>query len=188
MEQAFVRKMRVFPGILGAVFLALFLLIPAGSALALPPVGQSARRVVVEDPDGRVMDLAFPRQKPTLILYEDRKSAAQNRALKDELIKLAGTKAEAKRIQFVAVADTSDYRSWPLRGFAESSVRKKAAEVGQTIYCDWDGGFRKAYRLRRGVSNVILVGKDGRVEYAAEGKLDAPARSKLLARLWAQVR
>ncbi|WP_170229339.1 YtfJ family protein [Polyangium fumosum] len=188
MKQAFVRKMRVFPAIIGTAFLVLFLLIPAGSALALPRVGQPVRRVVVEDPDGRVMDLGFPRPKPTLILYEDRKSAAQNRALKDELNKLADTKAEAKQIQFVAIADTSDYRAWPLRGFAERSVRKKAVEVGQTIYCDWDGAFRKTYALRRGVSSVVLVGKDGRVEYAAEGKLDAPARSKLFALLWAQVR
>lgn len=183
MQQTFVRKLRFF-----LMILSLFLLIPAGSALALPSVGQSARRVVVEDPDGRVMDLAFPRKKPMLILYEDRKSATQNRALKDELNKLADTKAEAKQIQFVAIADTSDYRSWPLRGFAERSVRKKAVEVGQPIYCDWEGQFRSAYGLRRGVSSVILVGKDGRVAYAAEGKLDAPARSKLFALLWAQIR
>ncbi|MDI1478386.1 YtfJ family protein [Polyangium sp. y55x31] len=188
MKQAFVRKIRVSPLILGKVFLVLLLLLPAGSALALPGVGQSARRVVVEDPDGRAMDLAFPREKPTLILYEDRKSATQNQALKEELNRLAATKAEAKQIQFVAIADTSDYRGWPLRGFAERSVRKKSAEVGQIIYCDWEGKFRKAYNLRRGVSTVLLVGKDGRVEYAAEGKLDAPARSKLLALLWAQVR
>lgn len=188
MQRAFVRKIRPLPTILGNVFLLLFLLIPAGSALALPAVGQSARRVVVEDPDGRVMDLAYPREKATLILYEDRKSATQNQALKDELHRLAETKAEAKQIQFVAIADTSDYRGWPLRGFAERAVRKKSAEVGQIIYCDWDAKFRKAYGLRRGVSSVLLVGKDGRVEYAAEGKLDAPARSKLLALLWAQVR
>ncbi|MDC3955848.1 YtfJ family protein [Polyangium jinanense] len=183
MQQTLVRKLRFF-----LMIFSLVLLLPAGAALALPSVGQSARRVVVEDPDGRVMDLGFPREKPTLILYEDRKSAAQNRALKDELTKLADTKSEAKQIQFVAIADTSDYRSWPLRGFAERSVRKKSAEVGQTIYCDWEGQFRKAYGLRRGVSSVLLVGKNGRVEYAAEGKLDAPARSKLFALLWAQVR
>jgi len=188
MQEAFVRMMRVFPGILGKVFLVLLLVLPAGSALALPKAGQQVRRVVVEDPDGRVMDLAFPRSKPTLILYEDRKSAAQNKALKDELNKLADTKAEAKQIQFVAIADTSDYRGWPLRGFAERSVRKKAQETGQIIYCDWDGTFRKTYGLRRGVSSVVLVGKDGRVHYAAEGKLDAPARTRLFALLWKQIR
>lgn len=182
MRQAFVRKLWLFPAIL-----SLLLVIPSGAALALPSVGQEVRRVAVEDPDGRVMDLSFPRTKPTLLLYEDKKSANQNQALKDELKQLAA-KAEAKQIQFVAIADTSDYRGWPLRGFAERSVRKKSAETGQRIYCDWEGSFRKAYGLRRGVSSVVLVGADGRVQYAAEGKLDPPARSKLFALLWKQVR
>ncbi|MRG95032.1 hypothetical protein [Polyangium spumosum] len=183
MQQTFVRKLRLF-----LITLSLLLVIPSGAAMALPSVGQAVRRVVVEDPDGRVMDLSFPRAKPTLILYEDRRSSAQNKALKDELNRAADTKAEAKQIQFVAIADTSDYRGWPLRGFAERSVRKKSQETGQIIYCDWDASFRRAYRLRRGVSSVVLIGKDGRVQYAAEGKLDAPARSRLFALMWRQVR
>lgn len=45
----------------------------------------------------------------------------------------------------------------------------------------------KAYQLRRGVSSVLLVGKDGRVAFAAEGSLPAEQRRRLVQILREQV-
>ena len=65
----------------------------------------------------------------------------------------------------------SSYDFWPAKGFVKDAIREESRKAGTTIYCDWDGTFRKAYRLRQGISNVILVGKSGEVLFAAEGAL-----------------
>ena len=69
----------------------------------------------------------------------------------------------------------------------KDAIREESKKAGTPIYCDWDGRFRSAFRLRAGISNVLLVGKDGSVVFAAEGALKAPARKRLLDLLKEQV-
>ncbi|MFT3773515.1 MAG: YtfJ family protein [Minicystis sp.] len=69
----------------------------------------------------------------------------------------------------------------------KDAIRDESKKQGTTIYCDWTGAFRKTYQLRRGVSNVVLVGKDGRVIFAAEGPIPVEQRRRLLAMLRDQV-
>jgi hypothetical protein len=166
----------------------LALLAQAPLAEALPRTGAASPRARLEDPDGRVLDLRFPGAKPTLILYEDRDSAGQNLPLKNDLLRVARQNAAAsKAVVFAGVADVSDYDFWPVRGFAAQAVRKKSKETGRPIYCDWDGAFRRAYGLRRGFSTVVLVGRDGRVRFAAEGPLGPEARARLFELLASEV-
>ncbi|WP_437486396.1 YtfJ family protein [Sorangium sp. So ce1014] len=159
---------------------ALAVALVSGAALALPTVGDRAPDARVEDADGRELQLKALRGKPILIVYEDKDSTAQNQALKDALAKLAKGDRYKRSIAVTAIADVSSYDFWPAKGFVKDAIRDESRKVGATIYCDWDGTFREAYRLRRGISNVILVGKNGQVLFAAEGKLKPEAQTRVL--------
>jgi len=149
------------------------------SALAVPREGAPAPNARIEDPDGRTAELKAFAGKPILIVYEDRDSATQNQALKKELAEVARGDRYRTRIALAAIADVSAWNFWPARGLVQDAVRDESRKQGTTIYCDWTGAFRDAYQLRRGVSNVVLVGRDGRVLFAAEGAV-APAERKRL--------
>ncbi len=159
---------------------ALAVALVSGAALALPTVGDRAPDARVEDADGRELQLKALRGKPILIVYEDKDSTTQNQALKDALAKLAKGDRYKRSIAVTAIADVSSYDFWPAKGFVKDAIRDESRKVGATIYCDWDGTFREAYRLRRGISNVILVGKNGQVLFAAEGKLKPEAQTRVL--------
>ncbi|WP_437958807.1 YtfJ family protein [Sorangium sp. So ce119] len=159
---------------------ALSVALISGAALALPSEGDRAPNARLEDADGRELQLKALRGKPILIVYEDKDSATQNQAFKDALAKLAKGDRYRKTIALAAVADVSSYDFWPVKGFVKDAIREESRKVGATIYCDWDGAFRQAYRLRRGISNIILVGKNGQVLFAAEGKLKPEAQSRVL--------
>jgi hypothetical protein len=157
------------------------------AALALPNVGDVAPGASIEDADGRVTDLGLFHGRPILILYEDRDSAKQNQALKEELARLARANPASARVALAPVADVSSWDFQPAKYFVRAAIRDESRKQGTTIYCDWTGAFREAYRLRRGVSNVVLVGKDGRVSFAAEGALQPEQRARLFDLLLAQI-
>lgn len=157
------------------------------SALALPGVGEEVPNAKVEDADGKAMETKTLKGKPILIVYEDRDSATQNEKLKKELSELAkGDKYKAK-IALAAVADVSSYDFWPAKGFVKDAIREESKKAGTTIYCDWNASFRKAFKLTKGKSSIVLVGKDGKVLFAGEGSLSETDRKKVLTLLKSQV-
>lgn len=158
-----------------------------GDALAALKEGATAPNATLEDADGRVSEIKGFRGKPILIMYEDRDSATQNDRLKKELGELARGERYRSRIALAAIADVSAWDFWPAKGFVKDAIRDESRKQGTTIYCDWTGVFRKTYQLRRGVSNVVLVGKDGRVVFAAEGVVPPDQRRRLLGILREQV-
>ncbi|AKT37308.1 uncharacterized protein CMC5_014400 [Chondromyces crocatus] len=157
------------------------------AALALPAEGEKVPNARVEDADGRGMEMKGLRGKPILIVYEDKGSSEQNKTLKDELSKLAKGDRYKTAIALAAIADVSSYNFWPVKGFVKDAIRDESKKAGTTIYCDWDASFRKKYRLREGVSSVVLVDKAGHVIFAADGALSAERRAQLLQMLRAQV-
>lgn len=159
----------------------------AADARAVPKEGVPAPNATLEDADGRVRDLGAFRGRPILIVYEDRDSAQQNVQLKKELAELARGDRYRARVALAAVADVSAWDFWPAKGFVKDAIRDESKKQGTTIYCDWTGAFRKAYQLRRGVSSVLLVGKDGRVVFAAEGTVPAEQRRRLIQLLRGEV-
>lgn len=162
-------------------------LLVAHQALALPKEGDAAPNARIEDADGRAVELKSWKGKPILIVYEDKESAKQNQDLKADLAKLAKGDRYKASVALAAVADVSAYDFWPARGFVKDAIREESRKQGTTIYCDWSGSFRSAYSMRRGVSSVILVGKDGRVLFAADGAIGAPDRKRLVDLLRKQI-
>jgi Bacterial protein of unknown function (YtfJ_HI0045) len=174
---------------LAAVAVATLALTALGSApaLALPTEGDAAPNARIEDADGRALELKAFKGKPILIVYEDKDSAAQNQPLKEALSKLAKGDRYKAAVALAAVADVSAYDFWPVKGFVKDAIREESRKQGTTIYCDWSGTFRGTYQLRRGVSSVILVGRDGHVLFAAEGAVSAEQRKRLVELLKSQV-
>lgn len=154
-----------------------------GEAHALPEIGARMPDALVADPDGRALHTRALRGRPALVLYEDPDSAGQNAKLKDKLVELARDTRYRASVGLAAIADVSRYASWPMRGFAEGVIRSKSREAGVSIYCDWDGGFRRTFGLHSGLSNVLLLAPDGRVLFAAAGPLRAEQQARLLALL-----
>jgi hypothetical protein len=159
----------------------------ASSALALPAEGDAAPNARLEDADGRALELKAFKGKPILIVYEDKDSAAQNQPLKDALSKLARGDRYKNAVALAAVADVSSYDYWPVKGFVKDSIREESRKQKTTIYCDWSGAFRGTYRLRSGVSSIVLIGRDGYVRFAAEGVVSPARRQQLIELLRAEV-
>jgi hypothetical protein len=149
--------------------------------------GERAANAKVQDVDGKVFELASARGKPVLIVYEDKDSATQNVALKGDLAKLAKGDRYKATVALAAVADVSGYDFWPAKGFVIDAIREESRKQGTTIYCDWSGSFRDTLQLRRGVSNVLLLGRDGQVLFAAEGSVSKEGREQLVGLLRAQI-
>lgn len=161
-------------------FLALAVATTAVPARALPTVGDPMGNGHLEDADGHGVEIASFKGKPILIVYEDRDSAKQNDTLKKELARLAKGDKYKSAVALAAVANVAAFNFWPVKGFVKDAIRKESKKQGTTIFCDWTGGFRKAFKLRDNASSVVLIGKDGNVLFAADGSISPDARAKLI--------
>ncbi len=159
----------------------------AATATALPAVGATGPGGTVVDAEGRGLDLHAIKGKPTLLVYEDKEATKQNLQLKSELSKLAAGDIYRQAIALVAVADVEGYDYWPARGFVKSAIRTESKKLGNTIYVDWTGGVRKAAGFTKGMSTIMLMGRDGKVLFSHEGAMAGPERTRLLALLKEQV-
>ena len=171
-------------------FLALVLL--AASTVTTPSaallaVGTPRPPARVADADGRVLDLAAVRGRPTLIVYEDKDSAGLNADLKAELSRLARGDRYRSAITLVPVADVRGYDFWPVRGFVQDAIRGESKKVGATIYCDWDGSFARAMQIRHGTSTVVLIGSSGKVLFAHEGRIPKEETGRVIQLLRSEV-
>ena len=160
-----------------AVVIAFALLSPG----AVRPVAR------VTDADGRVLDLHAVKNKPALILYEDRDSSKVNAAFKADLAQLARGDRYRGAVVLVPVADVQGFDYWPVRGFVKDAIRDESKKVGNPIYCDFDGAFQRALGFRRGTSSVLLIGKDARVRFAVEGQLTTEQRAEVLTLLRSEI-
>ncbi len=163
------------------------LTVAGADAKALPKEGDAAPNARLEDVDGRVVELKQFKGKPILIVYEDKESAEQNSELKKELSKLAKGERYKSTMAIAAIADVSAYDFWPAKGFVKDAIREESRKQGTTIYCDWNGAFRTRYKMRQGVSNVVLVAKNGHIAFASEGKLSQEKRKRLIELLRVEV-
>jgi hypothetical protein len=162
-------------------------LLIAPGALALPTVGDTAKDARVVDADDRVTRVHSLRGKPVLIVYEDKDSSHLNNELKADLARLAKGGKYQSSIALLPVADVSAYDFWPVKGFVKDAIRDESKKVGATIYCDWNGAFRKTYGLPEGTSSIVLLGRDGKVLFAGQGALPSASRREVLRLLRAQV-
>ena len=159
----------------------------ASPARALPTLGSARPEVRLVDAWDRTLAVTRAANKPILVVYEDKDSATQNKPLKDELAQLAKGDRYKKAITLLAIADVAGYDYWPVRGFVKDAIQGESQKFGTVIYCDWDLSAARAFNVRRGVSNIVLYSRDGKVLLAHEGAMPAEKRAELIAMLRAQV-
>jgi hypothetical protein len=162
-----------------AALALLAILVPRG-APALPEMGTSRPNLQLVDAWERTYPLSDVGVRPLLVLYEDKGSVTQNLIFKRELSELAQGDGVKARIVLAAVADVADYDYWPVRGFVKNEIKDESRKAGTPIYCDWDGHVRRAFGVRRGASNVVLFGRDGKVVFAYEGAMPDDARKRAI--------
>lgn len=168
---------------------ALLLLCALGATdvMALPKEGDVAPNARVDDADDHAFELKSLKGKAFVIVYDDKDSAPTSAAFRKELVKVAKGDGYKGKVGLVIVADVAAYNFWPAKGVVKDAVRKETSEQGTTVYCDWTSNIRSAYNLRGPKSNIVLVGKDGRVLFAAEGAPEGANRKKFFELLRAQV-
>ena len=162
------------------VLFVAILALTGGDALAVPRPGTTAPPAGVQSLSGRVVRLDRLRGKPVLIVFESRESKGRNTALKDRLARLVRGGRYRGRVHMLPVASVENLDFFPARGFVEDAIESESARIGATIYCDWDGSFRRALSLRPERSSVILISREGRVVFAFEGALDRRAQDRLI--------
>ncbi len=166
---------------------ALLALLLAPAADAVPGIGAARPAVRLLDGWDRTIDVSRIGPKPMLVLYEDKDSAAQNQAFKEDLSALAKGDRYRSSVSLVPIADVQSYDYWPVRGFVKDAIQEESHRFGTIIYCDWNGDARRAFSAHRGTSNVILYGRDGTVLFAQEGPMSASRREEVITLLRRQV-
>jgi hypothetical protein len=146
---------------------------------ALPATGAARAPLTLVDGWDREIDLA-KFERSILLIYEDKDSANQNQALKDQLAALDKSIAYEKYVAHISVADVSAYDYWPAKGIAKGELRKWSQKLGLVIYGDFSGDARGKLALDKGASNVVLYAKSGEVLFAASGALSTRQRDALV--------
>lgn len=159
--------------------LAIAIAVSATYAHALPPVGEALPALKLVDADGVETPITAS-GKPIVVFYEDKGSAPQNQALKDDIARVAPAEKYKEKVVFVAIADVVGYDYWPARGFVKSAVKKEQQKAGTPIYLDWDGAVRTKLKITPGVSNVIVYGRDGKALFSKAGALTPAERQMVL--------
>ena len=68
-----------------------------------------------------------------------------------------------------------------------ASVIAQRHAAASTSFIAWSGGVRKAAGFTKGMSTIMLMGRDGKVLFSHEGAMAGPERTRLLALLKEQV-
>jgi len=161
--------------------------LPSATALAVLSEQAVAPNAKVEDSEGKAVEIKSLKGKPIVIVYDDRTSAPKSESFRRDLVKLLKSGPYASKVSLLLVADVSPYDFWPARGSVKDAVREETKKQGTTVYCDWTGGMRTAYKLKNEITSVVMVGKDGRVAFAKEGVPAASDQKRLVEALNAAV-
>ena len=139
--------------------------------MALPSKGVSVPAFEVKDGDDQALASTSLKGKKLVIFYETRDDSVieQNRAVKSKILELLRQDARlATEIVVVPMIDCSSAFALT-RGIWKSNLRSHTQKEGLSIYCDWDGSVGRAFQVVADQSNVIVIGRDGLVQFAGAG-------------------
>jgi hypothetical protein len=166
---------RLFPTtlILGATLLSLSVFQSFSSA-ASAVTGSPAPYFSVQSGDDKELTLDMLRDKVGVIFYENKDIVDANKKLKDELNALYYEQRDALKDTIVRlpVIDCSG----AVRAFRSIWKRQlivHSRKEGMTIYCDWKGKMFSDYKMKDGVSNVVIIDKRQRIRFFTSGEVTA---------------
>lgn len=143
---------------------------PAASDL----IGLPAPYFSVRSGDDKELTLDMIRGKVAAIFYENKDVVDANKRLKDELNKLYSEQTDALKDVLVRLPIIDCSEAVPLfRRIWKSRLRQHSQKEGMKIYCDWSGNMSSDYRMKDGVSNVVIIDKGGRIRFFTSGDVTA---------------
>jgi hypothetical protein len=152
----------------------------AAPAAATPAPGDVLPTVAIVDLDGKSRALPDP-SVAVIVIYEDDNAGSQNARASSFIDKITDLPVNRGKVEALPVADLAKWNWWPAKKYALAEVKKIAARELTTIYLDWSAAVRKAWKLQKGRSGIIVLDKAGTVRFAAEGPLSEAQIGQLLA-------
>ncbi len=126
---------------------------------------------MVASGDGKELTLDDLKGKVAVIFYETKDTIEKNRPLKNELNRFydaqpAGAKKLILRIPVINCRGVIFSGAW------KKSLIENSKKEGMTIYGDWDGKMLLSYAVKDGESNLIIIGRDGKIKYSFAGRVE----------------
>ena len=143
---------------------------PAANGL----IGSPAPYFRVESGEGEELTLDMIKGKVAAIFYQNKDIVDANKRLKDELNKLYSEQTDALKDVLVRlpIIDCSD-AVWLFRWIWKRELREHSKKEGTTIYCDWEGEMSSDYKMKAGVSNVVIIDRRGTIRFFSSGDVAA---------------
>jgi predicted transcriptional regulator len=141
---------------------------PAASGL----IGSAAPYFRVQSGDDKELNLDMIKGKVIAIFYETKDIVEKNKRIKDELNKLYYEQTGSVKDVLVRlpIIDCSD-AVWPFLGIWKRRLKEHSKKEGITIYCDWKGKMSSDYKMKAGVSNIVIIDKSGRIRFFTSGEV-----------------
>ena len=156
-------------GLLFIVLTLLACIVEGGQSL----INDKAPELMLQDQYGKTVSLRQYEGRVVVLIASDKEGSAQN---------AAWTKAiRDKYADHVVVQGIADVSSVPF--FLKGKIRSDFKKDGDSILMDWKGEVFKAYGPTKGVSNVILIDKNGMIRYRTSG----PASPEAVQELFKQI-
>jgi predicted transcriptional regulator len=135
-------------------------------------IGSAAPYFRVQSGDGEELTLAMIKGKVAAIFYQNKDIMDANKRLKDELNKLYYEQTEIVKDVLVRlpIIDCSD-AFWLFRGIWKRRLREYSKKEGVVIYGDWNGKMSSDYKMKAGVSNVVIIDKSGIIRFFSSGEV-----------------
>jgi predicted transcriptional regulator len=108
-----------------------------------------------------------------VLIASDKEGSSQNAAWSKAI--------KEKYADRVAVQGIADVSSVPF--FLKGKIRHDFKKDADSILLDWKGEVFKAYGLTKGVSNVILIDKDGTIRHLSSGSASPEAVLELFKKI-----
>jgi len=153
------------------VFVTVALLV--GIAGAQPAVNARAPEFTLQDQFEKTVSLQQYEGRVVALIASDKEGSSQNAAW-TKVIK-------GKYVDRVTVQGIADVSSVPF--FMKGKIRSDLKKDAESILLDWKGEVFKAYGLTKGVSNVILIDKDGMIRHRASGQASPEAVQELIKKI-----
>ena len=153
------------------LLLMIILMIFSIPLFALLSVGSKAPQFSVENADGNILNLETLRGKAAVGFYVN-KEDTKNTALRIELDNFRNEwiQYSASSTFRLAITDASSANDIT-RFIWKKKIAEKSKKIGITIYADWDGSMKKAYKFKDGDSNFIIIDKRGIIRYLRSGEI-----------------
>jgi hypothetical protein len=155
--------------------IALLTFIPSLTSHASVPetdtlIGGRSRSFTLTDQYNRPRTIAFPTDKPLVLMLGDRSGSEQIEPWVRELYQRYGDSIEIQGIAILRGVPA------PIRPIIRSQLRSRAPK---RVLLDWDGAVADMYHCQRDVCNIVVLDRQGRISTIVRGSVSAE-RTRLI--------